>query len=184
MKFFSETRRGLLMVCVLFFLQACDISKRLERATNLLNKYPENAALYCASKFPNKETIIYRDSVTLDTIYLETLTTDTIVSNDTVRIVTTSPAKVITKTLVKYKEVQTENTAKVEEQRILLVKCEGRYDILQKKFEKSEEERKAWRKKFYWIIFVILGFVVGYILRKPTVTTLLKTAIKQLKKRG
>jgi hypothetical protein len=113
---------------------------------------------------------------------LELERVDTLIENDTVRIITTSPAKVITKTLVKYKEVQIENTAKIEEQKQLLIKCEGRYDALQKKFEKSEEQRKAWRKKFYWIIFVILGFAVGYVLKQPALSSILKKTIKNLKR--
>ena len=167
------------------FLIGCSSEKQIQRAKNRLSANPLEAASFCASKFTNKETIIYRDSLTLDTIYLELTRTDTIVENDTVRIVTTSPAQVITKTLFKYKEVQIEgSTAKVEEQRQLLIRCEGRYDTLQKKFEKSEEQRKAWRKRFYWIIFVILGFAVGYVLKQPTLTSVLKKTIKNLKKRG
>jgi len=169
---------------IFVFLIGCSSEKQIQRAKNRLSANPLEAAAFCSASFPNKETIIYRDSLTLDTIYLELERVDTLIENDTVRIITTSPAKVITKTLVKYKEVQIENTAKIEEQRQLLIKCEGRYDALQKKFEKSEEQRKAWRKKFYWIIFVILGFAVGYVLKQPTLSTILKKTIKNLKKRG
>jgi hypothetical protein len=169
---------------IFVFLIGCSSEKQIQRAKNRLSANPLEAASFCASSFPNKETIIYRDSVTLDTIFLELTRTDTIVDSDTVRITTTSPAQVITKTLTKYKEVQIENTAKVEQQRQLLIKCEGRYDALQKKFENSEEQRKAWRKRFYWIIFVILGFAVGYVLKQPTLSGILKKTIKQLKKRG
>ena len=167
---------------IFVFLIGCSSEKQIQRAKNRLSANPLEAAAFCSASFPNKETIIYRDSVTLDTIYLELTTTDTIVENDTVRIITTSPAKVITKTLVKYKEVQVENTAKVEQQRQLLIKCEGRYDVLQKKFEKSEEQRKAWRKRFYWIIFVILGLAIGYALKQPTLSSILKKTIKNLKR--
>jgi hypothetical protein len=169
---------------IFVFLIGCSSEKQIQRAKNRLSANPLEAASFCASSFPNKETIIYRDSVTLDTIFLELTRTDTIVDSDTVRITTTSPAQVITKTLTKYKEVQIENTAKVEQQRQLLIRCEGRYDALQKKFENSEEQRKAWRKRFYWIIFVILGFAVGYVLKQPTLSGILKKTIKQLKKRG
>ena len=168
---------------IFVFLIGCSSEKQIQRAKNRLSANPLEAAAFCSASFPNKEeTIIYRDSVTLDTIYLELTTTDTIVENDTVRIITTSPAKVITKTLVKYKEVQVENTAKVEQQRQLLIKCEGRYDVLQKKFEKSEEQRKAWRKRFYWIICVILGLAIGYALKQPTLSSILKKTIKNLKR--
>ena len=166
---------------ILLLLVACSPEKKIQKAENLLSNTPLLSQI-CANRFPNKETIIYRDSLTLDTIFLELTRTDTIVENDTVRIITTSPAQVITKTLVKYKEVQVENTAKVEEQRQLLIKCEGRYDVLQKKFEKSEEQRKAWRKKFYWIIFVILGLAIGYALKQPTLSSILKKTIKNLKR--
>ena len=168
---------------IFVFLIGCSSEKQIQRAKNRLSANPLEAASFCANRFPNKETIIYRDSLTLDTIYLELTRTDTIVENDTVRITTTSPAKVITKTLVKYKEVQIESgAAKLEEQRQLLIKCEGRYDALQKRFEKSEEQRKTWRKRFYWIVFVILGFAVGYILKQPTLSSILKKTIKSLKR--
>jgi len=167
---------------IFVFLIGCSSEKQIQRAKNRLSANPLEAAAFCSASFPNKETIIYRDSLTLDTIYLELERVDTLIENDTVRIITTSPAIVITKTLVKYKEVQIENTAKIEEQRQLLIKCEGRYDALQKKFEKSEEQRKAWRKKFYWIIFVILGFAVGYVLKQPALSSILKKTIKNLKR--
>ena len=167
---------------IFVFLIGCSNEKQIQRAKNRLSANPLEAAAFCSASFPNKETIIYRDSLTLDTIYLELERVYTLIENDTVRIITTSPAKVITKTLVKYKEVQIENTAKIEEQRQLLIKCEGRYDALQKKFEKSEEQRKAWRKKFYWIIFVILGFAVGYVLKQPALSSILKKTIKNLKR--
>ena len=167
---------------IFVFLIGCSSEKQIQRAKNRLSANPLEAAAFCSASFPNKETIIYRESLTLDTIYLELERVDTLIENDTVRIITTSPAKVITKTLVKYKEVQIENTAKIEEQRQLLIKCEGRYDALQKKFEKSEEQRKAWRKKFYWIIFVILGFAVGYVLKQPALSSILKKTIKNLKR--
>jgi len=167
---------------IFVFLIGCSSEKQIQRAKNRLSANPLEAAAFCSASFPNKETIIYRDSLTLDTIYLELERVDTLIENDTVRIITTSPAKVITKTLVKYKEVQIENTAKIEEQKQLLIKCEGRYDALQKKFEKSEEQRKAWRKKFYWIIFVILGFAVGYVLKQPALSSILKKTIKNLKR--
>ena len=167
---------------IFVFLIGCSSEKQIQRAKNRLSANPLEAAAFCSASFPNKETIIYRDSLTLDTIYLELERVDTLIENDTVRIITTSPAIVITKTLVKYKEVQIENTAKIEEQRQLLIKCEGRYDALQKKFENSEEQRKAWRKKFYWIIFVILGFAVGYVLKQPALSSILKKTIKNLKR--
>lgn len=164
-------------------LVGCDPANKLQKAINRLNANPLEAARFCGDRFPPKEITVYRDSISLDTIYLEYTRTDTMVVNDTVRITITSPAKVITKTITKYKEVQVENTAKVQEKEKLYLACEDRYQKLYVKWELTEQSKKSWRSKFWWVLFVAIGAIIGYLTKQPFWATLLKQLQKQMKKK-
>ena len=109
----------------------------------------------------------------LDTIY-ELPYNDTIVSSDTIYIVKTLPAKVITKTIYKEREVVKENTAKIEEQKQLYIKCNQNYQDLYKKWEVADAKAKA---RFWWLI-VLIALIIGFILRKPISSLILKVPIR------
>ena len=148
--------------------------RRLNKAVALVTSRPLLLAQLCSEKFPIHDTIILKkDSLVLDTIY-ELPYNDTILVKDTVYIVRTLPAKVITKTIYKEREVVKENTAKIEEQKQLYIKCNENYQDLYKKWEVADAKAKA---RFWWLI-VLIAFIIGFILRKPISSLILKVPIR------
>lgn len=166
------------------FIAACNPGRQLQKAKDRLSANPLEAASFCADRFPPKEITVYKDSVYLDTIYLELTRVDTMVVNDTVKITVTSPTKIVTKTVVKYKEVQIENTAKIKEQEKLYLACEDRYQKLYVKWELTEQDKKGWRSKFWWVLFVAMGAVIGYLTKQPWWASVLKQLQKAVKSKN
>jgi hypothetical protein len=77
------------------------------------SKYPELIAQNCADKFPIKETIEVRETITHDTLKsTDTLIKDTIINNEIIRYVYL-PGQTITKTIKKDSVIRLENTAKL-----------------------------------------------------------------------
>lgn len=166
MNIYIKVRRILVWVCVFVFV-GCNPSRKIEKAINTLNNHPDKAASYCSNKYPTKDTVIYRDSLVLDTLYdLTPVQIDTIFKADTTIITVTSPAKTIVKTITKVKEITKEPTQKIEEQRQLYLACESRYQKLFVSWQESEKQRKDWKERFFWLLLV-LAALLGYALRKP-----------------
>ena len=114
MNIYTKVRRILTWVCVFAFMGS-NAARKVEKAINTLNNHPDKAASYCSNRFPSKDTIIYRDSLVLDTLYdLTPVEVDTIYKNDTTIVTITSPAKTIVKTITKIKEITKEPTQKIE----------------------------------------------------------------------
>jgi hypothetical protein len=149
-------------------ITSCLPNKKFAKAVQTMNDHPDQAAWYCAVKFPVKDTIIYRDSVTYDTIINTNYFSDTTTIHDTTTI--TSPAKTLVKTIYKVKEIVRENTAKVTALEYALVESTK---IISKKEEdlrscqnKSEEWRGLAKKRFWWLLLLIAA-ISGWVLRKP-----------------
>lgn len=160
---------------------ACNSQQKLQKAKNRLSDNPLEAARFCSDKFPSKDSIVYRDTIILDTMYVGLLQVDTVRREDTIIIVKTSPNKIITKTKTQYKEVVKTDPSKTEEQRQLYLACEERYQTLYLKWEKTDTDKKAWRTKFWWVLFLAIGAIVGYLSKQPFWATLIKQISKQLK---
>lgn len=166
MNIYTKVRRILVWVCV-FVFAGCSPSRKVEKAINILNNNPDKASSYCATRFPLKDTVIYRDSIKYDTIFaLTPVQVDTIFKKDTTIITITSPTKTIVKTVTQYKEVIKEPTAKIEEQRQLYLACEKRYQELYIKYEGEEVAKKAWKERFWWIL-IVAAALLGFTIRKP-----------------
>ena len=141
---------------------ACNPSKRLYKAIDELNKHPIESAKYCADKYPVKDTVIYRDSVAFDTLYMGEYVFDTTVVKDTVYITKTVP-KTITKTVTQVKEVLRENTARVKEFEGKYLTCESKYQSLFLDYEKAVKQGFDYRKQrdkmrlWFWILVGAIG---------------------------
>lgn len=159
---------GLILISI--FATSCLPNRKFAKAVKTMDSDPEKAAWYCATKFPVKDTIIYRDSVTYDTIINENYIYDTATVHDTTTITNTSPAKTLVKTVYKVKEIVRENTAKVQaleyamsDATKLIAKKEAQIEELQKSLG---EWRGLAKKRFWWLLLVIAA-VSGWVLRKP-----------------
>ncbi len=171
---FAEFVLGLFTAILLWFicggLVACNT---VEKAKKTLSDNPIESAKYCADKYPVKDSIIYRDSTHLDTVYVgNDPVFDTLVRHDTVFITKTLPAKVITKTVTQLKEVYKENTARVTQLQLELAKSQQYGDRLQGELAKSEKqsaEYKGQRNKArwqFWGLLLLLGVGVALKLKK------------------
>jgi hypothetical protein len=133
---------------------------------------PENSgklSTLCADKYPVKDSVIVRDSISFDTIYVGSDPVfDTIRIGDTVRIIKTVE-KVVTKTVTQVKEVYRENTARVVSLRKQVEGLSGAVD-------KAVGERDEWmdaakqfkgqRNKAYMWWGVLVASCLVYIFRR------------------
>jgi len=159
---------GIIIIMLVLIATSCLPNRKFAKAVKIMNDQPDQAAWYCAVKFPVKDTVIYRDSITYDTIVNTNYFSDTTTIHDTTTI--TSPAKTLIKTVYKVKEIVRENTAKVQaleyaltESTKIISKKDSEVDECR---EKSNEWEKLAKKRFWWLLLLIAA-VAGWILRKP-----------------
>ena len=159
---------GIIIIMLVLIATSCLPNRKFAKAVKIMNDQPDQAAWYCAVKFPVKDTVIYRDSITYDTIVNTNYFSDTTTIHDTTTI--TSPAKTLVKTVYKVKEIVRENTAKVQaleyaltESTKIISKKDSEVDECR---EKSNEWEKLAKKRFWWLL-ILIAAVAGWILRKP-----------------
>jgi hypothetical protein len=160
----------ILIGILLLFVTSCLPNRKFAKAVRTMDSDPEQAAWYCATKFPVKDTIIYRDSVTYDTIINDNYIYDTATIHDTTTITKSSPAKILVKTVYKVKEIVRENTAKVQALEYALsdaAKLIAKKDAQVDECQKESNEWKGLAKKRFWWLLLVIGLVAGWILRKP-----------------
>lgn len=141
-----------------------------KKAMSVLDSNPLIASDYCAKKYPVKDSIIFKDVLTFDTLVIDgEIVIDTLwkIHQDTVtrEIVKTLPGKVITKTVTNVKEVYKENTARVENLQIQLSDCLLAKDVIAEKYKAAKEsgegfkkQRNKWRFRFFCLLAVIAGW--------------------------
>ena len=102
----------LLLTTILF--ASCMTEKQSVKKLAIINsKYPELIAQNCSDKFPIRETIEVRETITHDTLKsTDTLIKDTVINNEIIRYIYL-PGQTITKTIKKDSVIRLENTAKL-----------------------------------------------------------------------
>lgn len=161
---------GIIIIMLVLIATSCLPNRKFAKAVRTMDSDPEQAAWYCAIKFPVKDTIIYRDSVTYDTIINENYIHDTATIHDTTTITNTSPAKTLVKTVYKVKEIVRENTAKVQALEYALsdaTKLIAKKDAQVDECQKESNEWKGLAKKRFWWLLLLIAAVAGWVLRKP-----------------
>jgi hypothetical protein len=111
-QFKTDGYGGCLVWIILLLMIGCN---SVRKAAKIFDKHEPDAAIYCAVKFPVRDTIIQGDTVTTtDTLWGMELVHDTTVNKtmDTVTIHITKPVTV-TRTLTIHDTVYRENTARV-----------------------------------------------------------------------
>lgn len=162
--------RILLTTILILILSSCNTERQLQKAEVRLaasGRLPE----ICASRYPLKDSIVYKDSTAFDTIYTEAI--DTVrLPGDTVKL--PGSVRVITryKTIEKY----TNGTSK-------LSACEAQVASLhriiadqqkaiaeaQRTITEKEQFANTWKTKAgqrLWL-WIIIGLLIGWIVRKP-----------------
>ncbi len=61
----------IILAALSMLIGACNPQRKIHKAKSVLNEYPDEAAKYCAEKFPVKDSVYVRDSVRFDTLYLQ-----------------------------------------------------------------------------------------------------------------
>lgn len=163
------------LIGILCIAISCNVQKRINKAEALLSQKGKLAQI-CADRFPLKDSIVYKDSIKYDTMYEGIYSIDTVYKGDSVvKVYLTSPAKVVTKQVVKYSYIYRENTAKIAD-------CQKKNEELVNKIVKFEEERaktirelnewKSVAKKRGWFLWILLVLAIGITFRKNIVNLL------------
>ena len=159
--------KKLLFALLTFGVISC--GNPVRKAISTLDSNPVDAAKYCADKYPVKDSVIYKDTLRLDTLYMGDIVFDTIVTKDTVYITKTLPAKTIVKTITQTKEVYRENTARVTQLQLELAAKQQEADKLQGDLAKSEKDSstyKSQRNKARFNLWLIVALAGAWTFRK------------------
>ena len=159
-----------LIISVVFFFIAtsCNTEKRLQKAEVLLASKGKLAEI-CGSRFPPKDSVVYRDSVRFDTLYEGIYSIDTVYDKDTVKVYVTLPAKIITKEVVKFRDVYRENTAKVKELQDKNSECTAKTADLEKQIVKLQADLGASKVKgrtYFWLFWLLILLALAITFRK------------------
>lgn len=102
----------LLLLTILF--ASCMTEKQSVKKLAIINsKYPELIAQNCSDKFPIRESVEVRETITHDTLKsTDTLIKDTVIKNEIIRYIYL-PGQTVTKTIKKDSVIRLENTAKL-----------------------------------------------------------------------
>ena len=103
-----------LLLLTTILLASCMTEKQsVKKLAIIQSKYPELIAQNCSDKFPIRETIEVRETITHDTLKsTDTLIKDTVINNEIIRYIYL-PGQTITKTIKKDSVIRLENTAKL-----------------------------------------------------------------------
>ena len=103
-----------LLLLTTILLASCMTEKKsVKKLAIIQSKYPELIAQNCSDKFPIRETIEVRETITHDTLKsTDTLIKDTVINNEIIRYIYL-PGQTITKTIKKDSVIRLENTAKL-----------------------------------------------------------------------
>lgn len=149
---------------IIYFIVAAFIScTSVKKAKKVLNNNPYDAALYCAEKFPIKDTTYFIEGIVRDTVtdFIETVKYDTTTLKDTVVktiIKTNLVIKIKVDTLIKFRE----NTARIEAKEYEMQQLKSSFNYITKEAEKWEARSKQNMK---WLL-ILLGIVgVGIFLK-------------------
>jgi|GEM_PF-5897647 hypothetical protein len=168
----------IISVVCFFIATSCGTEKRLQRAEVLLASKGKLAEI-CASRFPPKDSVVYRDSVRWDTLYEGIYSIDTVYDKDTVKVYVTLPAKIVTKEVVKFRDVYRENTAKVVELQNKNADCLAKNADYERQLVKLLAQSNDWEAKakarwwFLWIL-VIISLVIVF---RKTIFKLVRKAL-------
>ena len=144
----------LLLLTILF--ASCMTEKQSVKKLAIINsKYPELIAQNCSDKFPIRETVEVRETITHDTLKsTDTLIKDTVINNEIIRYIYL-PGQTVTKTIKKDSVIRLENTAK-------LFVLEGKLKAANEQIIKQKQLIVIGR----WVVFLLLIIIGVFIIFK------------------
>ena len=159
----------ILSIMIIFYVAlGCSVEKRIHKAETLLSEKNKLAEI-CAVRFPLKDSIAYRDSIKFDTLYEGIYSVDTVYDNDTVKVYLTLPAKVVTKEVVKYRDIYRENTSKIVDCQKKSGELVNKVIYNEREIEKLRSElskSQALAKQRWWFLWILVVLAVAIIFRK------------------
>lgn len=146
-------------------LLSCNAEKQLQKAETRLSHAGRLASI-CADRFPSRDSIIVKDSVTTDTLFLGEYIFDTIRVNDTIVITKRVPVvKTKYKILYKFKE----RTDKIEAIQLQLEACNNEFADMSLgvlETQKALDQAKKDAKFYFWWLWVVIVVSLGWTFRK------------------
>lgn len=144
------------------FILSCNPEKQLQKSEVRLAQAGRLPKI-CADRFPQKDTIIYRDSVRIDSLYeYMPIPVDGEIVYDTI-------LKTIIKTITKEKIVKWQDMARINDLQCQLESIRGDLkasNLLNAKYitQKEQAENKAKNRLWLWVVIALLLFWIF----KPT----------------
>lgn len=146
-------------------LLSCNAEKQLQKAETRLS-HAGRLANICADRFPSRDSIIVRDSITTDTLLLGEYIFDTIRVNDTIVITKRVPVvKTVHKILYKFRE----RTDKIEAIQFQLEACNKEFADMSlgvMETQKALDQAKKDVRFYFWWLLVVIVFSLGWTFRK------------------
>lgn len=146
-------------------LLSCNAEKQLQKAETKLSQAGRLPQI-CADRFPSRDSIVYRDSVRIDTAYEGQYIFDTIRTLDTIYITKTIP---VTKTIVKWKTAFRERTDKIEAIGLQLDACNQDFSELALTMVETQKELDRYKrdaKTYFWWLLIVIVLSIGWTFRK------------------
>ena len=146
-------------------LLSCNAEKQLQKAETKLSQAGRLASI-CADRFPSRDSIIVRDSITTDTLLLGEYIFDTIRVNDTIVITKKVP---VFKTRYKTQIVYRQDNAKAEAIALQLEACNNEFaemSLGMLETQKALDQAKKDAKFYFWWLWIVVVISLGWTFRK------------------
>ena len=146
-------------------LLSCNAEKQLQKAETRLSQAGRLASI-CADRFPSRDSIIVKDSVTTDTLLLGEYIFDTIRINDTIVITKKVP---VLKTKYKTQIVYRQDNAKAEAIALQLEACNNEFaemSLGMLETQKALDQAKKDAKFYFWWLWIVVVISLGFTFRK------------------
>ena len=143
----------------------CASERQLQKAEAKLSQAGRLAQI-CSNRFPSRDSIVYRDSIRIDTAHEGEYIFDTIRTLDTVYITKTIP---IVKTITKTKLVIKENTAKIEAAELALSACNTDFADMSLGMLEERKELDRYKKlatERLWTMWIVIVLATLWTFRK------------------
>ena len=154
-----------LLAFISLALLSCNAEKQLQKAETKLSQSGRLASI-CADRFPSRDSIIVKDSVTTDTLLLGEYIFDTIRINDTIVITKKVP---VVKTRYKTQIVYRQDNAKAEAIALQLEACNNEFSEMSLgmlETQKALDQAKKDAKFYFWWLWIVVVISLGFTFRK------------------